>query len=81
MIPDLKQAFFRCAVCGASREVMIDRGRIDEPTMCDACQASGLETTCVFFGLFVEGKGREGTKEGGRRRVVDRAHNDERHCH
>ena len=78
MIPDLKQAFFRCAVCGASREVMIDRGRIDEPTMCDACQASGLETTCLSF-CFVEG--REG-KEGGRRRVVDRSHNDERHyCH
>lgn len=34
VVPDLKQGFFTCTVCGQSTEVMIDRGRIDEPTTC-----------------------------------------------
>eukprot|EP00953_Heterococcus_sp_UTEX-ZZ885_P017233 9646-Heterococcus_DN1.PRE.2 len=37
IIPDLKQAFFRCIVCGDVREVMIDRGRIEEPGICLGC--------------------------------------------
>ncbi|CAM9351382.1 unnamed protein product [Ascophyllum nodosum] len=37
IIPDLKQAFFRCIVCNASKEVMIDRGRIEEPSSCHMC--------------------------------------------
>jgi DNA replication licensing factor MCM4 len=36
-IPDLKQAFFRCLVCSVTQEVMIDRGRIEEPTSCPGC--------------------------------------------
>ncbi len=38
IIPDLKQAFFRCFVCNAVAEVGIDRGRIEEPSSCPACQ-------------------------------------------
>ncbi len=37
VIPDLKQAFFRCMMCRATTEVMIDRGRIEEPTSCTNC--------------------------------------------
>ena len=32
VIPDLKVAFFQCAICGHSEQVAIDRGRIAEPT-------------------------------------------------
>jgi DNA replication licensing factor MCM4 len=39
IIPDLKQAFFRCTVCSGPQEVMIDRGNIDEPTTCASCGA------------------------------------------
>ena len=39
VIPDLKQAFFRCLVCNSSTEVMIDRGRIEEPTSCGSCNS------------------------------------------
>ena len=39
VIPDLKQGYFRCTVCRHEKEVMIDRGRIDEPTSCENCSA------------------------------------------
>ncbi len=41
IIPELKQAFFRCFVCSESVEVLIDRGRIDEPTTCSKCMTLG----------------------------------------
>ncbi|KAH6666112.1 MCM2/3/5 family-domain-containing protein [Halenospora varia] len=34
VIPDMKDAFFRCQVCGHTVKVDIDRGRIAEPTKC-----------------------------------------------
>ncbi|KTW32532.1 MCM DNA helicase complex subunit MCM4 [Pneumocystis jirovecii RU7] len=34
IIPDMKQAFFRCDVCHHTVIVEIDRGRISEPTRC-----------------------------------------------
>ncbi|EMR08307.1 hypothetical protein PNEG_03150 [Pneumocystis murina B123] len=34
IIPDMKQAFFRCDVCYHTVTVEIDRGRISEPTRC-----------------------------------------------
>ncbi|EEB09036.1 MCM complex subunit Cdc21 [Schizosaccharomyces japonicus yFS275] len=34
IIPDMKQAFFRCSVCHHTVTVDIDRGRIAEPTKC-----------------------------------------------
>lgn len=34
VIPDMKQAFFRCNVCNHSVVVGLDRGKIREPTVC-----------------------------------------------
>ncbi|KAI5301144.1 hypothetical protein KEM56_001928 [Ascosphaera pollenicola] len=34
IIPDMKEAFFRCEACGYSLRVDIDRGKIAEPTKC-----------------------------------------------
>ncbi|KAI9654350.1 MAG: hypothetical protein M1821_006666 [Bathelium mastoideum] len=34
IIPDMKDAFFRCSVCNHSMKVDIDRGKIAEPTQC-----------------------------------------------
>ena len=38
VVADLKQAFFRCFHCSHNLEVLIDRGRIDEPRSCPSCQ-------------------------------------------
>jgi DNA replication licensing factor MCM4 len=52
IIPDLKMAFFRCSICHHSLSVLIERGRIEEPTACPACQTlSSLEiihNRCAF---------------------------------
>eukprot|EP01137_Pigoraptor_chileana_P005734 Opistho-2@49187 len=37
VIPDLKEAFFRCSVCHETKAVEIDRGRIEEPSRCPSC--------------------------------------------
>lgn len=34
VIPDMKEAFFRCLVCEHTVTVHVDRGRIVEPTRC-----------------------------------------------
>ncbi|KAF2457628.1 MCM2/3/5 family-domain-containing protein [Lineolata rhizophorae] len=34
IIPDMKEAFFRCAVCNHTVKVDLDRGKINEPTAC-----------------------------------------------
>ncbi|KAJ4296129.1 MCM DNA helicase complex subunit [Collariella sp. IMI 366227] len=34
VIPDMKQAFFKCSVCGHSVAIDLDRGKIREPTEC-----------------------------------------------
>lgn len=39
VIPDLKQGFFRCSVCDTTTNVMINRGRIEEPSSCPNCQS------------------------------------------
>jgi len=41
IVPDLKQAYFRCGVCHTGIDVMIERGRIEEPNSCSRCQALG----------------------------------------
>ncbi|KAI9000301.1 MCM2/3/5 family-domain-containing protein [Gaertneriomyces semiglobifer] len=54
VIPDLKQAFFRCHVCDQTLEVDNDRGRIEEPTRCprDECQSRNsmqlIHNRCIF---------------------------------
>jgi DNA replication licensing factor MCM4 len=35
IIPDMKEAFFRCLVCDYTVSVQVDRGRILEPTRCE----------------------------------------------
>ncbi|KAF2640148.1 MCM-domain-containing protein [Massarina eburnea CBS 473.64] len=42
IIPDMKDAFFRCSVCNHSVKVDIDRGKITEPTRCPrpACESA-----------------------------------------
>lgn len=41
VIPDMKEAFFKCVVCNHSIFVGLDRGKITEPTKCprEACQS------------------------------------------
>ena len=52
VVPDLKQAFFRCFVCAHTVDVLIDRGSIDEPTSCPTCQALAsmelIHNRCLF---------------------------------
>ncbi|KAF2878065.1 MCM2/3/5 family-domain-containing protein [Massariosphaeria phaeospora] len=42
VIPDMKDAFFRCSVCNHTVKVDIDRGKITEPTRCPraVCESS-----------------------------------------
>jgi len=40
IIPEMREAFFRCNVCSFSTTVEIDRGRISEPTLCVHCNTS-----------------------------------------
>lgn len=37
IIPEMREAFFRCSVCSFTASVEIDRGRIAEPTICSNC--------------------------------------------
>jgi DNA replication licensing factor MCM4 len=52
IIPDLKQAYFRCCRCSHVVEVMIERGRIEEPSSCPACQINNameiVHNRCLF---------------------------------
>ncbi|KAJ3113694.1 hypothetical protein HDU96_003059 [Phlyctochytrium bullatum] len=54
IIPDLKQAFFRCSVCDQTATADIDRGRIIEPTVCprDECKSKNtmalIHNRCAF---------------------------------
>ena len=38
LMPEMREAFFRCYVCSATVAVEIDRGRIAEPAICRNCQ-------------------------------------------
>ncbi|XP_064641337.1 DNA replication licensing factor mcm4-A-like [Lineus longissimus] len=40
LIPEMREAFFRCYVCNNSVTVEIDRGRISEPTLCQNCNTN-----------------------------------------
>ena len=40
LIPEMREAFFQCTVCGNSAVVEIDRGRIVEPTLCRNCNTN-----------------------------------------
>ena len=50
IIPDLKQAFFRCTACGFAPDLQyVDRGRVVEPSHCSSCQSQG--TTALVHNL------------------------------
>jgi len=40
IIPEMREAFFRCHVCSYTASVEIERGRIAEPTLCTHCNTS-----------------------------------------
>ncbi|KAK4948756.1 MCM DNA helicase complex subunit [Elasticomyces elasticus] len=54
VIPDMKEAFFKCTVCNHTMYVSIDRGKIAEPTECPrtACKSRDsmdiVHNRCVF---------------------------------
>ncbi|KAE8151150.1 DNA replication licensing factor MCM4 [Aspergillus avenaceus] len=54
IIPDMKEAFFRCRVCNHGVQVDIDRGKIAEPTVCPrpVCKERNsmelIHNRCVF---------------------------------
>ncbi|TIB11554.1 hypothetical protein E3P89_02259 [Wallemia ichthyophaga] len=54
IIPDMKNAFFKCTICQHTHQVEIDRGRIAEPSRCprDVCNYQGtmalIHNRCEF---------------------------------
>ena len=40
ILPEMSEAFFKCIVCSFTTKVVIDRGRIAEPTLCSNCKTS-----------------------------------------
>lgn len=40
IIPEMREAFFKCVVCSFTTSVEIDRGRIAEPTLCTHCNTN-----------------------------------------
>ncbi|KAJ6641100.1 DNA replication licensing factor MCM4 [Pseudolycoriella hygida] len=40
IIPEMREAFFKCIVCSFTTSVEIDRGRIHEPTLCSNCNTN-----------------------------------------
>ena len=40
VIPEMREAFFQCSVCGAVRTCEVDRGRIAEPSLCTNCNTN-----------------------------------------
>ena len=40
LIPEMREAFFQCHVCKNTTTVEIDRGRIAEPVLCQACNTN-----------------------------------------
>uniref|UniRef100_A0A7N0T8P8 DNA replication licensing factor MCM4 n=1 Tax=Kalanchoe fedtschenkoi TaxID=63787 RepID=A0A7N0T8P8_KALFE len=57
VIPEIREAMFKCMVCGHYTDpIVVDRGRVDEPTMCnkDECRSKNSMTLvhnrCRFAG-------------------------------
>ncbi|KAJ8925954.1 hypothetical protein NQ315_009807 [Exocentrus adspersus] len=40
IMPEMREAFFKCIVCQFTTTVEIDRGRITEPTLCSSCNTN-----------------------------------------
>eukprot|EP00977_Amphora_coffeiformis_P024220 scaffold15108_cov180-Amphora_coffeaeformis.AAC.96 len=55
VIPDLKVAYFGCAICGHGQQVTIDRGRIAEPTgACPVCQTKNSHSLVHNRSVFAD---------------------------
>lgn len=54
LVPEMSEAFFRCAVCGHEEMVEIEKGRINEPGICSRCQTTKsmrlIHNRCKFIG-------------------------------
>ncbi|RMZ82130.1 hypothetical protein DV737_g2188, partial [Chaetothyriales sp. CBS 132003] len=51
VIPEMKQAYFRCQVCGKVMKVDIDRGKIAEPTECDRAVCKTKDSMEIIHNL------------------------------
>lgn len=40
VIPEMREAFFKCSVCDSTKSVEVDRGRIPEPSLCTHCNSN-----------------------------------------
>ncbi|CAG0905337.1 unnamed protein product [Cyprideis torosa] len=40
LIPEMREAFFKCSICRTTRTVELDRGRIEEPVLCTNCNTN-----------------------------------------
>lgn len=40
VIPEMREAFFKCSVCESTKTVEVDRGRIAEPSLCTHCNSN-----------------------------------------
>ena len=40
LVPEMSEAFFICAKCNYEEKVEIEKGRINEPAICRACNVS-----------------------------------------
>ncbi|KAL5467701.1 hypothetical protein EMCRGX_G031964 [Ephydatia muelleri] len=54
LIPEMREAFFRCSVCCNTATVAVDRGRIAEPTVCSNCQTLHSMTLVHNLSLFTD---------------------------
>ncbi|KAN0015485.1 hypothetical protein ACTFIU_008218 [Dictyostelium citrinum] len=52
IIPEIKQAFFMCAVCEATFHATVEKGKIQEPSECSNCKSkqslSIIHNRCLF---------------------------------
>ena len=39
IVPEMREAFFRCTICGQEQTAMLERAMIQEPNLCSNCQA------------------------------------------
>lgn len=56
IIPELRQAHYRCCICGGGVDVAVDRGRIDEPSRCPvaSCASVGSMELVHNRSLFID---------------------------
>jgi DNA replication licensing factor MCM4 len=52
IIPDLRQAFFQCAACNDTQNVLVERGTVADPQGCNRCSARRcmklVHNRCIF---------------------------------